>query len=104
MIPTNHEIIVSKSGDDLDIWGNPIEVEPVSIFGNLRSEMGIAKDANGDEQTYNYTILFIGFEKIGTEDRIEFLEPNDELISLLPIRVKYMRDLDGSVAYTKVVL
>jgi len=104
MIPTNHEIIVSKAGEVLDIWGNPIEVEPVSIFGNLRSEMGIMKDANGDERTYNYTVLFVGFIDIGTDDRIEFLEPNNELVSLLPIKVKFMRDLDGSVGYTKVVL
>lgn len=104
MIPTNHDIDVIKAGDDLDIWGNPIGNEPKHLKGNLRSQTGIVRDGNGEERVYQYSVLFVGYIDITTDDSIRFVEPNGEVVETLPLKVKFMRGLDGQVGFTKAVL
>lgn len=103
MIPTNHKIEILKAGE-LDIWGEPTIGETIMIDGNLRSESKIVKNNNGEEVVSNYTILFVGFVDVKLTDKIRFTEPNNQVIEMPPIQIKFMRDLDGSVAFTKVVL
>lgn len=103
MIPLTQKFKLYLSGDELDVWGEPKETIIADVMGNLRSEMGTTRDTNGDEKTYNYTILFEGFVNIRQGDRIEYTEPNGEIVSAEPIRIKFMRGLDGEVKFTKVV-
>lgn len=104
MIPFNHEFKHVVASDELDVWGNPTGDITVVLYGNLRSQMGIARDSNGEEKSFNYTALFEGIIDIKQGDRIEFIEPNGETVRLEPIQIKFMRGLDGNVKYTKVVL
>lgn len=103
MIPTNAKIEILKSGKP-NVWGETPIVETIQIDGNLRSETKVVTNTLGDEMISNYTILFVGFVDVTTKDKIRFTEPNDEVIEKAPINVKFMRDLDGSVGFTKAVL
>jgi hypothetical protein len=102
MIPTPHSITIIKS-NDLDAWGEPIAGETIELQGNLRSQTKVVRNTNGEEVVSSYTILFIGFVDIKHDDKIQFIEPNNDVKEYKPIEIKFMRDLDGSVAFTKVV-
>lgn len=102
MIPTPHTIKILKSGG-IDSWGDPIDGETIELKGNLRSQSKIVRNNEGQEVVSNYTVLFKGFEDIRHEDRIQFVEPNGEVKTIRPILIKFMRDLDGSVKFTKAV-
>ncbi|MDC3413964.1 hypothetical protein [Terrihalobacillus insolitus] len=101
MIPTPHSITVIKS-NGLDAWGEPIEGEVIEIQGNLRTQTKVVRNNNGKEVVSSYTILFVGFVDVKHEDKVRFTEPNGEVKTLDPINVKFMRDLDGSVAFTRI--
>jgi hypothetical protein len=103
MIETPHKIEIIKAGE-LDIWGKPTNAETLLLEGNLRSSTKVVTNANGEEVVSNYTILFVGYVDVTVNDSIRFQEPNGEVIESLPIQVKFMRGLGGSVAFTKVVL
>lgn len=103
MIPTPHEIEVLKAGET-DIWGETTLTEILPLNGNIRSQTRVVTDSNGKEVVSNFTILFKGFVDIKTKDVIRFTEPNGEIVEMKPLQVKFMRDLDGSVAYTRVIV
>ena len=103
MIPTNHQVEISKATGDLDVWGNYETSEPLFKKANIRSQSGIEKDSNGEDKAYSYRILFIGFEDITHDDTIRFVEPNGEVVGARPIAVKFLRGITGNVGYTKVV-
>lgn len=103
MIPTHNEIDVIKAGE-LDMWGDPQAEEEKTYQGNIRSQMQVVTNSYGEEVVSNYTILFSGLVSLTTNDKIRFVEANGETIETNPISVKYMRDLDGTVGYTKAVL
>jgi hypothetical protein len=101
MIPTPHSITIIKS-NGLDAWGEPIAGEAIEIQGNLRSQTKVIRNNNGEEVVSSYTILFIGFVDVKHDDKVQFVEPNGEVKEIAPINVKFMRDLDGSVAFTRI--
>lgn len=103
MIPTPNKIDVLKAGT-LDSWGEPTIGETIHIDGNLRSESKVVANNHGEEVVANFTVLFVGFVDLNTNDKIRFTEPNGAIVEKAPINVKFMRDLDGSVAFTKAVL
>jgi hypothetical protein len=103
MIPTPHKIELLKAGE-LDAWGDPTISETIQLDGNLRTETKVVKDANGEDVLSSYTILFVGFVDVTLNDKIRFTEPNGQVVEKAPIQLKFMRDLDGSVGFTKVVL
>jgi hypothetical protein len=103
MIPTPHKIEVLKAGQ-LDVWGDPTITETIQLDGNLRSQSQVVENAHGQEVVANYTVLFIGFVDVNTNDKIRFTEPNGAIVEKSPIQVKFMRDLDGSIGFTKAVL
>lgn len=104
MIPTPHKIEILKTNGELDIWGEPTISETIPLQGNIRSESKIVINSNGEEVVSNFTILFVGFVDITVNDKVRFIEPNAEVVESKPIQVKFLRDLDGSVAFTKAVL
>lgn len=101
MIPMHTSISIIKS-DDLDVWGKPIAGETIDLKGNLRSQTKVVTNTNGEEVVSYYTILFEGFVDIRHADKVCFIEPNGEEKILQPIVIKFMRNLDGTVAFTKV--
>lgn len=103
MIPMTQDIKVSIVGEP-DIWGKPEVLEERHLKGNLRSHSKIIIDQNGKEVVSEFTILFKGFVKMTVHDFITFTEPNDVTIESNPIQVKFMRDLSGKVAFTRVNL
>lgn len=103
MIETPQKIEILKTGEH-DIWGDPTISETIPVNGNLRSQTQIVRDDRGEEVVSNYTILFVGFVDISTDDKIRFIEPNNHVVETNPLQVKFMRDLDGSISFTKVVV
>ena len=103
MIPYNEPIIWEQAGE-LDVWGKASTITAHELYGNLRSEIKTVTNDRGDEQVSTFTILLRGVVGIKVEDKIQFVEPNGEVIRMNPISVKYMRDIDGKPKYTKVVL
>lgn len=103
MIPTNHKIEILKAGT-LDAWGEPTITETIQIEGNLRTQSKVVTNNYGEEVVSNFTILFIGFVDVKLKDTFRFTEPNGEIVEKSPIQLKFMRDLDGSVGFTKVIL
>ena len=101
MIPMNTSISIIKSAG-LNAWGNPIEGETIELKGNLRSQTKVVVNNNGEEVVSSYTILFKGFVDVKHDDQVCFVEPNGEEKKIQPISIKFMRDLDGSVAFTRV--
>lgn len=102
MIPTNQEVELIKS-DVLNDWGEPVAGETVPMKCNLRSQSKTTTNTDGQEVVSEYQIVFIGFVGIDQSDTIRFTEPNGQTKGFEPITVKYMRDLGGSIAFTKVV-
>ncbi|WP_427036500.1 hypothetical protein [Cytobacillus pseudoceanisediminis] len=103
MIPTPHKIEILKAGD-LNVWGEPSVAETIQVNGNIRTQSRVVKNNQGEEVVSSYTVLFVGFVDITSNDKIRFTEPNGEVVEIAPITVKFMRDLDGSVGFTKAVL
>jgi len=103
MIPMPHKIELLRMGEP-DIWGESTIEETVQLNGNIRSRTQVVTNSYGEEVISNYRVLFHKFVDVKTKDKIRFTEPNGEVIESEPIQVKFMRDLDGSVAFTKAVL
>lgn len=103
MIPTTVDFEIVKSAG-LDVWGEPIAGETIFLKGNLRSQTKTVENSYGDEVVSEYQVLFVGFVDVNQEDEIRFTEANGEAKEFQPITVKHMRDLDGSVGFTKVAL
>lgn len=103
MIPTPHSIDLLKSGG-LNIWGEPTEGVEIPLQGNIRSQSKFVRNRQGQEVVSEYTVLFIGVVDITHEDKIRFVEPNGEVKEYQPITIKFMRDLDGTAKFTKVVV
>lgn len=103
MIPTPHQIEILKA-DEPDIWGEPTYSEKIPVNGNIRSANEVVVNQYGEEVVSKHTILFKGFVDITVNDKVKFTEPNGQIVESSPIQVKFMRDLDGSVKFTKVVI
>lgn len=103
MIPTYHSIDVIKAGET-NVWGDVGVSKSITKKGNIRSKTKVVTDTNGKEVVSNYTVLFIGMVNVTTHDTIKFTEPNGKVVEMSPITVKFLRDIDGSVGYTKAVL
>lgn len=101
MIPFRHDVEIIKSGG-LNDWGEVVAGETLELKGNIRSRTNIVVSLEGKETVSTFNILFEGFVKIVHKDKIRFVEPNEEIITSPPIAIKYLRDIDGSVAFTKV--
>lgn len=102
MIPINHKVVWTPSLG-LDVWGDPKPSEPVELGCNVRSETKVVKNQNGEESVSTMQILFIGLQSVKVGDQFTFVEANGDVLEMSPIDVKFMRDLDGSVAYTRVL-
>lgn len=103
MIPLPHDIKVLKVGEP-DIWGKPAVEKELELKGNIRSRTQVVTNNQGEEVISNYRILLRRVVDVRMSDKIRFVEANGEVVESEPIQVKFIRDLDGSVAYTKVVL
>lgn len=103
MIPTPHKVTI-VTGEEVDVWGDVVQTDSYEIDANIRSQIQVVTSIEGKEVVSNYTILFTGLVGITEQDEIRFTEPNGRDVTMQPISVKFMRDLDGSVGFTKVVL
>lgn len=102
MIPINHTVTWTPSLG-LDVWGDPKPSEPVELECNVRSETKMVKNQQGQEVVSTLQVLFIGLVSVKYADSFTFVEANGEVLEMTPLNVKFMRDLDGSVEFTKVV-
>ena len=103
MIPTPHKVTVMR-GEEVDVWGDVVQTESFDLDANVRSRIQVVTSIEGKEVVSNFTVLFVGLVGITEQDEIRFTEPNGMVVTMQPISVKFMRDLDGSVGYTKAVL
>ena len=103
MIPMNVAIEIIKAGEP-DIWGETSVDEIIVKKGNIRSQTKVVTDGNGEEVVSNFTILFVGFVNVTMDDKFKFVEPNGRIIEKSAIDIKFMRNWDGSIGFTKAVL
>ncbi|WP_163530883.1 hypothetical protein [Halobacillus ihumii] len=103
MIPTPHDIQIVKA-EGLDIWGDPIAGETLNLKGFVRSKTTVNDRTEGEDVVPEYTILFIGFVDVVHADEVRFTEPNGEVKTDQPNNIKFMRNIDGKVSFTKVVV
>ncbi|GEK57120.1 hypothetical protein CHL76_02195 [Marinococcus halophilus] len=101
MIPFTHDVTLLREGKP-DAWGESTDVETEDLKGNIRSSTQVVKSLEGKEVVSVFNILFEGTVNIKHTDKIRFTEPNGEVREHEPITVKYLRNLSGEVAYTKV--
>ncbi|QUN08721.1 hypothetical protein KTJ85_14280 [Bacillus sp. 7D3] len=109
IIPMRQTVTVTRASDDIDVWGNPMDVEPFDIrcridegstIANSRSS-GVVKS---EEVVATARILVDKLADIRYTDTLAFTNELGETIVRKPKEINVKRHVSGKPILTEVVV